>query len=381
MNQTLVPDQMPAALYDDSRPDRFLRGLTKVSDGYAVLMDRLITRQQHRRRPPRTRKRQVPVPAWLTLTVADRVRECDDVVSLRLISPTAGLALPAWEPGAHVRVKLPSGLIRHYSLCGLPADRYCYTIAIRRTSSTGTNSTNGGGAPSGSTEIHDTIAEGSTLNVLRPRNGFPFGGEPVLLFVAGGIGVTPLLPMVREAARQRLDWRLVYCGRSLATMPFATEVRAIDPARVLLRPDDKHGIPDPAELTGQAPRDAAVYCCGPPPLLDGVRKAADEAKAFRFERFTAAPILDGHPFEAELSRSGKILQVPADRSLLDVLKDNDPGIPYSCRQGFCGTCRQRVLGGAADHRDRHLTDDERAAGDMLICVSRAPEGERLVLDL
>jgi ferredoxin len=120
-------------------------------------------------------------------------------------------------------------------------------------------------------------------------------------------------------------------------------------------------------------------------MIDGVRAAAERAgtaiRAFHFERFTAAPIVDGRAFEIELRHTGKVLAVPPDRSVLDVLRAHEPATPYSCRQGFCGTCAQRVLDGQIEHRDRRLTDAERAHGDMLVCVSRAPEGERLVLDL
>jgi ferredoxin-NADP reductase len=265
-----------------------------------------------------------------------------------------------------LRVELPSGLVKHYSLCGDPLDRESYTIAVRLLS--------GPGSGGGSAEIFASVAEGSTLRVLGPRNGFPFAAEPVLLFIAGGIGITPLLPMVREAASLGLDWRLLYRGRSADTMPFADQVRAIDPARAELLTGPGHRA---ADLVRRAPRGAAVYCCGPPSLIDEVRSCFDGA--LHFERFTAAPVVDGAPFTVQ-ARGGD-LAVPADRSILDVLLDVDRALPYSCRQGFCGTCRQRVLRGTVDHRDRHLTDAERAAGDVLICVSRAAEGERLVLDL
>lgn len=172
-------------------------------------------------------------------------------------------------------------------------------------------------------------------------------------------------------------------------MPFLAEVSALPGAgsRVTVLADEENGTPDAEELLRRAPTGASVYVCGPPPMLAGVRAAADAAieegrlSAFHFERFTAPPIENGRPFEAELARSGKVLQVPADRSLLDVLRANDPATPYSCQQGFCGTCAQRVLRGAVDHRDQRLTEEERETGDMLVCVSRAPEGERLVFDL
>jgi ferredoxin-NADP reductase len=363
---------LPRDLYGRDRPDRSLRGLTVLLNGSRWLMGRSLARSAASPYIPANGPAagspaglpdgQVGAqPAWRPMEVADRVRECTDVISLRLV-PAAGGPLPRWQPGAHLRITLPSGLIRHYSLCGDREDRTSYTIAVRRLSG------------AGSAEMFDAITAGSALRVLGPRNGFPFGAEPVLLFIAGGIGITPLLPMAREAAALGLDWQLVYRGRSPDTMPFADQVRAIDPARVSLLTGTGHRA---ADLVGRAPRQAAVYCCGPPSLIDEVR--ACFAGALHFERFTPAPIVDGFPFTVQTR--GRVFDVPADRSILDVLLEADRAMPYSCRQGFCGTCRQRVLGGTVDHRDRHLTDAERAAGDVLVCVSRAAAaGERLVLD-
>jgi ferredoxin-NADP reductase len=349
---------LPGDLYGRGRPDRFLRNLTAFIDGYRWLMERAVTPAVPRRDPV------LLPPAWRTMTVAARAQECADVVSLRLIPLSAGDPLSRWEPGAHLRVSLPSGLIRHYSLCGDRRDRGSYTIAVRRLS----------GSAGGSAQICESLNVGSTLRVLGPRNGFPFGAEPVLLFIAGGIGITPLLPMVREAAALGLDWRLVYRGRSVFTMPFTDELVSLDPARVELLTGPGHRA---ADLVRRAPRGAAVYCCGPASLIDEVRSLV--SGGLHFERFTAAPVVDGSPFT--VVAGDRVLDVPADRSILDVLLDADRATPYSCRQGFCGTCRQRVLHGTVEHRDRHLTDAERAAGDILVCVSRAAAGERLVLDL
>jgi ferredoxin len=184
--------------------------------------------------------------------------------------------------------------------------------------------------------------------------------------------------MIREAAARNLDWRLVYRGRSTDTMPFGGRVRAIDPARVELLTGPGHRAAHrAADLVRRAPEGAAVYCCGPPSMIDEVRSCF--AGPLHFERFTAALIVDGAPFTVQTR--GGVFAVPADRSILDVLLTVDRAVPYSCRQGFCGTRRQRVLSGTVEHRDRHLTDAERAVGDTLVCVSRAAEGERLVLDL
>jgi ferredoxin-NADP reductase len=368
-----MPTRTPSApppddLYGRS-PDRFLRGFTAFSNVYLGLVGRLPWHGENGR--PDT-------SSWRELLVIEREDAADGAVTFRLAAPRGG-ALERWWPGAHLRVELPSGLIRHYSLCGDPAQQDTYTITVRRIE---------GG--SGSVELHDKVPQGSTMRVMRPRNAFPFAAEPAVLFLAGGIGITPILPMVREAAVRGLDWRLVYAGRSRAAMPFLDELEELGGGgerRVRILADDEIGhVPTGNDLIAAAPRRAAVYCCGPAPMLTAARSAAREAgpdavSAFHFERFTPPPIVDGHEFELELSRSGAVLPVPANRSALDVLRDHDPvGTPYSCRQGFCGVCRLRVTAGRVEHRDLRLTDDERAAGEMLVCVSRAPEGERLVID-
>jgi ferredoxin-NADP reductase len=363
----------PADLYRAARADRFMRGLTAFSDSYQGML----SAARARRGPLRPRQPGPVVSQWRELVVTERAGECAEVVSLRLAAPDGG-PLRRWQPGAHLQLELPSGRLRHYSLCGDPGDRGGYRVAVRRIE--------GGGG--GSAEIHDAVRPGTVLRAAGPRNAFPFAADHAVLFVSGGIGITPILPMARLAAALNLNWRLVYAGRSRATMPFLAEVTALDRmSRVEILADDETGVPDCADLLRRAPAGAAVYACGPPPMLAGLRTAAEAGagagaiRAFHFERFTAPPITDGHPFEVEIGSTGTVLPVPADRSVLDVLRGWNPATPYSCQQGFCGTCRQRVLRGSVGHRDQRLTDSERANGDMLVCVSRAPEGERLVLGL
>ncbi|MFD8751860.1 PDR/VanB family oxidoreductase [Kitasatospora sp. NPDC059577] len=362
----------PPDLYGRPRADRFLRRLTAFQDRYVQALGGPLLRRNPRR--PLSR----PTPR-LQLVVTARRRLTPDVVELKLTDPSGGL-LPPWQPGAHLRLHLPSGRERHYSLSGDPADRAAYRIAVRRLP--------GGGG--GSVEVHDTLHPGARLTARRPRNGFAFCAEPAVLLLAGGIGITPLLPMAREAQRHGLDWRLVHVGRSADTLPYTEELRALDPHRVVLRTDDEHGgVPTGAELLVHAPRDAAVYCCGPAPMLTAVQRALDggpagsggPAAALHFERFGAAPITGGAPFAVRLGGDGPTLDVPADRSALDVLREARPDLPYSCHQGFCGTCEVRLLAGSPDHRDRRLTPEQRATGALLPCVSRAAEGETLVLDL
>ncbi|MGA5821844.1 PDR/VanB family oxidoreductase [Kitasatospora sp. NPDC094028] len=356
----------PPDLYGRPRADRFLTSLTAFQDRYVQALGGPLLRRNPRR--PFSR----PTPL-LRLVVTARRELAADVVELSLADPSGG-PLPRWQPGAHLRLVLPSGRERHYSLCGDPADPAAYRIAVRRLPE-------GAG---GSVEVHDALHPGARLTARRPRNGFAFCAEPAVLLLAGGIGVTPLLPMAREAQRHGLDWRLVHVGRSADTLPYGDELRALDPRRVVLRTDDEHGgVPTGAELLAHAPRGAAVYCCGPAPMLAAVQRGLDgsPAASLHFERFGAAPVTGGRPFAVRVGADGPTLDVPADRSALDVLREARPDLPYSCHQGFCGTCEVRVLAGEPEHRDRRLTSEQRAAGALLPCVSRAAEGETLVLDL
>ncbi|MET9101380.1 PDR/VanB family oxidoreductase [Streptomyces antibioticus] len=292
----------------------------------------------------------------LRLRVAARETPADGVVRLRL----EGRDLPRWEPGAHIDVVLPSGLVRQYSLCGDPADSGSYTIAARLVA-------DGRG---GSREVHEEVREGTEVEVRGPRNRFPLVAAPSYLFVAGGIGITPILPMLR-ALPEGADWRLVYAGRTRASMPFLAEVEALGGERVTV----VEGRPDSGALPGELPEGTAVYCCGPEGLMAAV---AERFPAVRIERFGARAAAGG-AFEVELRRTGRVVTVPADSSVLSAVRAELPGTLYSCEQGFCGTCQQRVIEGEVDHRDELLTDDERA-DSMLICVSRA-HTERLVLDM
>ncbi|MFD7640543.1 PDR/VanB family oxidoreductase [Kitasatospora sp. NPDC059795] len=355
----------PPDLYGRPRADRMFARLTAFGDWYPEVLGR----PGLRRSPRRAESRPVP-PLHLVVTSHQVIAE--EVVELRLADPSGGV-LPEWQPGARVVLTLPSGLERHYSLCGDPADRHVYRVAVRRIA-------DGGG---GSVEIHDDLHVGRRLQVRRPRNGFAFCGEPQVLFLAGGIGVTPLLPMARAAQHARIDWKLIHVGRTAGALPFTEELRALDPNRVEIRTDDVHGVPDAAELLSHAARNAAVYVCGPAPMLGAVQRALDASPAasLHFERFGAAPIVDGRPFAIRLGEDGGTVTVPADRSALDVARDTRPDLAYSCKQGFCGTCVLKVASGTPEHRDRRLTEEERAAGLMLPCVSRAAEGETLVLEV
>ncbi|WP_328970698.1 PDR/VanB family oxidoreductase [Streptomyces sp. NBC_00239] len=299
--------------------------------------------------------------------VLARTEPAQGVVRLRLTAAGAADPLPPWTLGSHVDVVLPSGLVRQYSLCGDPFEAGVYEIAVRRIE-------DGRG---GSREVHDTLVEGTEVDLRPPRNRFPLAASPRYVFVAGGIGITPLLPMVR-AMGPRDEWTLVYGGRSRATMPFLPELAGYGD-RVSVHAQDETGLPDLSWL-GSLGTDTAVYCCGPEPLMAAVRAAVPEGTALHLERFTpAAPSAAAAPFTVELRRSATTVEVSPTETTLAAVRRVLPDTPYSCQQGFCGTCRHRVLAGEVDHRDDLLTDDERRTS-MLLCVSRA-EGDHLTLDL
>jgi ferredoxin-NADP reductase len=312
------------------------------------------------------------------LEVVDRLVVAHDqhVVSLTLAAVDRKPLAP-WHPGAHLDITLPSGRLRQYSLCGDPADRVSYRIAVRRIP-------DGGG---GSIEVHDELPVGATVTTSGPRNAFPLAvpgyGSPTqrLRFIAGGIGITPILPMLGLAERLGIDWSMIYAGRSRESIPFLDEVARYGD-QVAVRTDDRNGIPAADDLLGECQDGTTVYACGPAPMLTLIRDQliGRDAVELHFERFAAAPVLDGRPFTVTLAATGRTLAVGADETLLSVLRRNDIGARYSCQQGFCGTCRSRVLDGEVEHRDALLTDSERANGMMLVCISRAA-GDRLVLDL
>lgn len=316
-----------------------------------------------------------------TLLVKQVRAEAADVISITLVDPD-GDDLPPWQPGAHLDLTLPSGLIRQYSLCGDPADRGSYTIAVLR-------EVNGRG---GSVQLHDTALVGKVVDVRGPRNHFELRPAPFYLFLAGGIGITPILAMIREVARQGSGWRLLYGGRDRRHMAFADDVVALGPDNARILPQDRHGLLDLETAIAQTPADAVVYACGPEGLLRAAEDAcrrADPVRVLHLERFTsessgsgaAREIGTGEPFEVELRRTGVSLVVPSDRTLLSAVLDVAPTTPYSCEDGYCGTCETRVLEGTPDHRDDILTPEDRAKGDtMMICVGRS-KSAKLVLDL
>ncbi len=308
------------------------------------------------------------------LEVAARVEVSDGVVSLALRAPD-GEELPAWTPGAHVDLLLTPELTRQYSLCGTPSDRTTWRIGVLLDPS----------SRGGSRHVHEALTPGTRLPVRGPRNNFPLVASPAYVFVAGGIGVTPLLPMIAEAEAMGARWKLWYGGRTRASMAFVDELAAYGDC-VELWPEDERGMLDLDAILAQPRPDTLVYTCGPEGLLQAVeaRCSAWPPGTLHVERFAAKPVESEAAitsFEVVCQRSGITVTVPEDKSILEVVQDAGVAALSSCLEGVCGTCETAVVEGEPDHRDSLLTEDEKAAGDyMMICVSRAC-GPRLVLDL
>jgi ferredoxin-NADP reductase len=306
--------------------------------------------------------------------VESKVEAADGVVALTL-RQIADSPLPPWSPGAHVDLILDGAPTRQYSLCGDPADHHVWRLGILR-------DPEGGG---GSRFVHDRLRAGDTVRVRGPRNNFELVSSPRYLFIAGGIGITPILPMIAAATSAGAGWHLLYGGRRRASMAFLSELARYGD-RVTVAPQDETGLLDLDSVLGVPRPGTLVYCCGPEPLLAAVEQRCQDwpPRSLHVERFSARPLtapVRAEAFDVELARSELTLTIPPDRSILDVVEEAGVGALSSCAEGTCGTCETAVLDGLPDHRDSVLTREERAAGDcMMICVSRACTA-RLVLDL
>ncbi|WP_213814174.1 PDR/VanB family oxidoreductase [Glaciihabitans sp. dw_435] len=307
--------------------------------------------------------------------VVGRTRAADGVDFFEL-GGVDGAALPAWTPGSHIDVVLPSGDERQYSLSGR-ADAPTWRLGVLR-------ETAGRG---GSAWVHDSVAVGDTLRVRGPRNHFAFTPTPGsrYLFLAGGIGITPIAPMVAAAAAAGADFTVAYLGRSRSTMALAAELERDYPGHVSIHAADEGARLDLAALFASLDPGTTIYCCGPTRLIDAVESALESSDHhLHVERFAAraleTPLLD-EPFEVELAFTGTTLTVPPGRSILDVVEESGVLVLSSCQEGTCGTCETQVISGEVDHRDSILTPEERADNTvMYICVSRAA-CPRLVLEL
>lgn len=310
--------------------------------------------------------------------------ESGGVVSLCLRA-SDGQPLPRWDAGAHIDLVLPSGLVRQYSLCGRP-ESGDYTIAVLREPA----------SRGGSAEIHDTGLVGRELRIHGPRNRFELEPAERYVFVAGGIGITPLLAMIRQACTQGLPWELHYGGRRRETLAFTRELAELardHAGEVHLHSDDIEGPLPLADIVRGAPTGAMLYACGPGGMLTALADTVERdnpALPLRFERFTSAPAEPDaadaggggdEPFEVELAQTGENVTVHPGQSILDAVREKRPEVLFSCEEGFCGTCETKVLDGLPVHRDTILSSRERAKNTtMMICVGGCASA-RLVLDL
>ena len=298
--------------------------------------------------------------------VAERVEGIAEGVRLVTLARKHGGALPAWTPGAHIDLLLDAHLERQYSLCGDPADKKHWQVAVLRDAS----------SRGGSEWLHTRLHEGDVLRARAPRNNFPLVEVGHYLFIAGGIGVTPFVPMIHQLEREGRDWRLVYVGRTLETMAFARELGAYG-EKALIAAKDRHGPFDLRHVLGTPRADTAVYCCGPERLIDGVSAAcaAWPEGALHVEHFRArSGALDGEKqgFEVHLAKTGLTISVGADQTILDALDRVDIHVPRSCNEGTCGTCVVKVLDGIPDHRDSFLMGRKRKENKSIcVCCSRS----------
>jgi len=291
------------------------------------------------------------------------------------LAPTDSRHLPSWEPGAHVEVVLPSGLVRHYSLCGSPSEPHYRIAVLREPESRG-----------GSVELHDGVGAGTLLTIRGPKNHFPLVSAEHTAFLAGGIGITPLLPMMRQLATEGKSWELHYGGKSLAALAYLDAIQLMDGHEInIYLKDETRRIPVP-EVIERLPLNTVIYVCGPESMISEVEKVAnDKGIDVKLERFGPSGEVISHvgdtAFEVTLVGSGTTLTVEANERLIDVVRRVVPGVPFSCEEGFCGSCETGVLEGEPEHNDSILSPEERSANDcMMICVGRS-KSARLVLDI
>ncbi|MAW87995.1 MAG: ferredoxin [Phyllobacteriaceae bacterium] len=309
----------------------------------------------------------------IRMTVESRRVLTPSIMEFTLV-PVKDAALPAYEPGAHVTVRTPSGAMRRYSLVGPGADPQAYVIAVKREAE----------SRGGSQSMHDEAVEGTELAVEPPENEFALKDAPKYLLIAGGIGVTPIHAMARQLDEQGKPFSIIYCTRSAEETAYLDEMRAAYGSRLLVH----HDGGDPARVYDfwdhfAEPQAMHIYCCGPKPLMEEIKAISGHWPEGRvnFEDFKPVEVVraDDTAFEVELAKSGRTVTVPADRSILEALRDAGFPTVSSCESGTCGTCKTRLIAGEADHRDMVLMDEEKD-DTIMICVSRS-KGGRLVLDL
>jgi phthalate 4,5-dioxygenase reductase subunit len=306
----------------------------------------------------------------LPLRVSRVSAETPDIRLFELMAAD-GAELPEFSPGAHISVRAPNGMIRKYSLCNDPAERERYVIAVLREP----------GGRGGSLSMVDEVKEGDEILVTPPRNDFPLVSSPAgYTFIAGGIGITPILSMMRHLKSSAgPKFKLYYCTRSKEKTAFYQQLSAPEFRGQVVMHHDGGDIDKALDLWPvlENPR-GHVYCCGPRGLMDSVRDMTGHwnASQIHFEAFSDAEAHkpNDRPFRVKLARSGAVFEVPAEKTILETIRAAGQEAPSSCESGTCGTCKTTLLAGEADHRDLVLTNGERN-NHIMICVSRAKSDE------
>jgi vanillate O-demethylase ferredoxin subunit len=310
----------------------------------------------------------------LRLRIKSIAWEAPDIVSYEL-RPVDGTVLPPFTAGAHIDLSLLNGLVRSYSLVNPQSERHRYVIAVQKDRA----------SRGGSNWVHEHFRVGDLLVVNGPRNNFALDeSAEESVFIAGGIGITPILSMIERLGAIGRDWELIYCSRTRAGTPFLEALEALPRVRFNFDQEPGGRMLDIAGAVRAAPANAHLYCCGPMPMLDAFEKATKDLPRERVhvEYFTAKeqPAVEGG-FTVVLAKSKREVAVPPGKTILEALCDAGLDIPHSCTEGICGTCETRVLEGVPDHRDLILTEGERASNKtMMICCSGS-KSEKLVLDL
>jgi ferredoxin-NADP reductase len=305
--------------------------------------------------------------------------EADTIHSYELVAPGGG-ELPAFTAGCHIDLHLPNGMIRSYSLVNDQRERNRYVVAVNKDAV----------SRGGSRYVHEAIRVGDILTISHPRNNFALQDDAAhSVLIAGGIGITPLLSMIRRLETLGRSWELFYTARSRSAAAFLDELSAIRPhghASIHLNFDQEAAdrLLDLPAIVKNVPKDAHLYCCGPVSMLEAFEATTTDRPGdhVHVEYFKAKekPAVAGG-FEVKLARSNRTIAVPAGRSILNTLLDAGVAVSYACTEGVCGTCETRVIEGVPDHRDLFLGKQEQTANrTMMICCSgsRSPT---LVLDL
>jgi phthalate 4,5-dioxygenase reductase subunit len=315
------------------------------------------------------------IDGFSPLIIASKSEAATGIFSFELRDPS-GRDLPPFTPGAHLAIRVPNGFLRKYSLCNDALEHDRYLITVKREAS----------GRGGSISLVDDAATGDLLFALPPENAFPLLPSPRgYIFIAGGIGITPVMSMIRHLQNAAAPFKLYYCTRSRAATAFADGLASpVLKAHVLIHHDEG----DPARSLDlwpvlERPGGQHVYCCGPRPLMDAVKDMTGHwpASAIHFESFSdQAPVkVDDREFVVRIAGVDKAIAVPPGTTILEALRCAGFQVPSSCESGSCGTCRTKLLSGQPDHRDFVLSGTDRASA-IMICVSRALS-EELVVEL